>query len=125
MRTLLLACLLLPLSSCYKIDYVNGGQQQGDPTDFWRHRMVFGIVEAGGPLQLQEICPGGVSHIHTEISLPNGAVTQVLNAITGLGWVYRPSTIQIWCKSGEVFLAPAQGNEALVQTNHTGAVEYR
>lgn len=94
---------LLAAAGCYKIDYVNGPKTGSEQT-VWHHRVINGMVELPGPVKLNELCPSGISAIHTELSFPNWAVTYVLGNIVPSGaLIYNPSTIKVWCASGAAY----------------------
>ena len=101
-RWISLSVVLLGLG-CMKINYANG-PQSGVSDDVWRHRVLYGIIEVEGALLVQEVCPQGYNYIHSEVSILNGLSTWALSAITGgLGALYNPSTITVWCKNGQAY----------------------
>lgn len=102
MRALLLSAGLL-LSGCYKIDYVRGVPSSSVPTSSsWHHIGIFGLVELSDPVPLNTICPTGFARVHHEVSIANSAVTYLLGTV-GLNWAYQPSTISVYCNSGQAY----------------------
>ena len=103
MRALLLSAALM-LGGCYKIDYVRSTPSSGVPTSTeWHHIGIIGLVEFSDPVPLQNICPTGFSKVHHEVSFINGLVTYGLNVFGGLGFLYQPSTISVYCNNGQAF----------------------
>lgn len=94
---------LLLGSGCYKIDYVAGPSAPYPQTTEWHHIGIFGLVEFSEPVRLDMICPGGFARVHNEVSFLNGLVTYVLGNIAGLGWVYQPHTVKVYCTTGQAY----------------------
>jgi hypothetical protein len=105
MRALLLSAALM-LSGCYKIDYMRSAPASPVPTSQqWHHIGILALVEFSDPVPLQTICPTGFARVHHEVSIVNGLVTMVLGSLTGgiVSSLYQPSTISVYCNSGQAF----------------------
>ena len=103
MRALLAGLLM---SGCYKIDYLRDVPAAPAPSlTSWHHIGIFGLVEFSDPVPLQNICPTGFSRVHQEVSPMNALVIALLTipTVTALGWTYQPSTISVYCNSGQAF----------------------
>lgn len=90
----------LMLGGCFKIDYTYGPSNPAPSYDNWHHIGIFGLVEFSDPVNLDAVCPNGFGRVHYEVSFINGLIPYALNALGGLGWVYQPSTIRVYCRSG-------------------------
>lgn len=93
------ACFLL--GGCFEAG-VHSGRPPGDvPDGFdrrWHHAFLLGAAESSGPYDLDAICPGGWSEVH---SASDGL--QVFLALFTLG-IYTPQKVTIVCAR-----APEQG----------------
>ena len=102
------------LTGCYKVDYTNGASSGGyADTDVFHHRLLFGLVELGGPVRLDQICPNGFTKIHTETGLVHGLIQYVVGAFVPVG--YSPNSVQVWCEDGTAYNATLD-EDGLVQT---------
>jgi hypothetical protein len=91
--------LAAALTGCYKTNYSTGASTTADPkSDIMHHRLVWGLAELPGPVNVADICPNGVAKIHTERDFVDGILGYFTN------YLYAPSTIKVWCKSGKTAL---------------------
>lgn len=109
---------LLSTLGCYKIDYVTDTPVTGSPTSadeaYWNHRVLWGIVEIEGPLEVQEICGSGeFSKVHTEIDLITGVVNYAASVV--VGGLYSGNMIYVWCEDGTAYSGPLNGQGQLVE----------
>ena len=99
MKRVILPFALL-MSGCYKMSYSTGHVTGGPDKELTHHTFVYGIVEPN-PIELNEICPEGVSKISHKITVGNylvGAGVQFLASLTVLGapvhW-YSPHNVSM------------------------------
>ncbi|MED5373133.1 MAG: hypothetical protein VX899_19095 [Myxococcota bacterium] len=120
----LLAAGALALSTaCYKVDYTTSKSDSvanNADHEVWRHRLVYGIIEMDGPLQVEELCDNGeFAKIHTEtdvITFLAWAGTYIATGVVGLNVVnvYTPSMIYVWCEDGTAYRATVGDNDMIL-----------
>lgn len=110
--------LLLGLA-CYKTDYLAGPQppayaSRPPDKEVWNHRMIYGIIELEGPLQVQEICEDGqFSRIHVETDVISGLISYLVNGTPVGGFLYSPNMIYVWCADGSNYRASVDSGNVL------------
>lgn len=109
---------LLSTLGCYKIDYVTDTPVSGAPTTSdeacWNHRVLWGIIEIEGPLELEEICAGGkFTKVHTEMDIITGLVNFLAASV--VGGLYSGNMIYVWCEDGTAYSGPLNGNGQVVE----------
>lgn len=91
-----LVCLVIPLvlSGCYTVDLYQdtGSLQDQVDAELTVASTAFALLELDPPVPLAPICPGGISRLRVQQTIPNG----IFHYVT-LGF-YSPQTLQIWCK---------------------------
>lgn len=102
---------LLSTLGCYKIDYVTNSPVTGNATtDYWNHRVIWGIIELEGPLQLEDVCPNGqFDKVHTEQDIISGLISYFFT-----GAIYTPNTVSVWCSDGTAYRGGADSSGAVV-----------
>ena len=78
-------------------------------TNKWHAAFLFGLVEASGPYDLEQICPGGWS----EVTVEPDAFTGLAGLITLFS--YSPSRVTIVCAAPGVRGAPPRTGYTLPQ----------
>ncbi|MFT5584555.1 MAG: hypothetical protein ACI9VR_002140 [Cognaticolwellia sp.] len=109
---------LLSTLGCYKIDYVTNtpvsGSIESADEDYWNHRVLWGIIEIEGPLELEEICAGGTfSKVHTEMDIITGLVNVLAASV--VGGLYSGNMIYVWCENGTAYSGPLNGQGQVVE----------
>ncbi len=109
---------LLSTLGCYKIDYVTDTPVTGAPTSadeaYWSHRVLWGIIEIEGPLELEDICTGGkFSKVHTEMDVITGLVNFLAASV--VGGLYSGNMIYVWCEDGTAYSGPLNGEGQVVE----------
>ena len=109
---------LLSTLGCYKIDYVTNTPVSGQPTSadeaYWNHRVLWGIIEIEGPLEVQEICTNGAfTKVHTEMDVITGLVNYL--AATVVGGLYSGNMIYVWCQDGTAYSGPLNTDGQVVE----------
>jgi hypothetical protein len=85
------------MSGCYKHVYqVPGAIPAGFPAySRWHHHLVFGLINLSGDVDLPSVCPQGIARITDEHTFLNWLVSALLG-----GWLYTPTSVEIWCAAG-------------------------
>jgi hypothetical protein len=100
-RLLALCAAAATLAGCYTIRYERrAAPEAGAPREQWHHGLVGGLIDASGPLVLDQICPDGWARVENEVT-PFNWVGQFLTGFGGL-WVlnanlWAPSTVRVTC----------------------------
>lgn len=100
-RRLALPLLALTLAGCFTIRYERrAAPEAGAPRERWHHGLVGGLIDASGPVELDQACPDGFARVENEVTFFNW-VGQVLTGAGGL-WlananVWAPSTVRVTC----------------------------
>ena len=95
-RALLYFAMALALSGCHKTMIVmDSATDNTSPKNGpWHHSLVFGLVELSDPIQLDSVCPTGVSHIKQHRSVLNALAAAITFEI------YSGQTVSVYCRSG-------------------------
>lgn len=90
------AALGLLLVGCFKHQYVapNSSAQPSPSYSSWHHHFVWGLINASGQVNLEQVCPQGIARIENEMSFVNGLVTVFTGAL------YQPTTVEVYCNNG-------------------------
>lgn len=118
----LLAAGVLALSTaCYKVDYTTSTSVSREADhELWRHRIIYGIIELDGPVEVKDLCENGeFSKIHTEIDIVTGIAGWLVNSALstvgiGLAAPYTPSMIYVWCEDGTAYRATVGDNDMIL-----------
>ncbi|PKN59460.1 MAG: hypothetical protein CVU56_00065 [Deltaproteobacteria bacterium HGW-Deltaproteobacteria-14] len=100
MRHLLLALLTtFALGACFQHTvYMNEDRpsEPGARLHALNHQVLWGIIDASGPLDLDAVCPEGAAAVHTEV----GPLGVLLGLVTA--GIYVPTRTDVFCvDSGE------------------------
>jgi len=60
----------------------------------WNHYFLWGLVDGSGPVNVDAICPEGVSVVHNETNVVNWLLTFLTAGI------YAPTTVEVTCVQG-------------------------
>jgi hypothetical protein len=97
-----LAAAAVSLSGCYTIRYERRGTvaEAGAPRERWHHAFLGGAVPGSRPVKLEEICPGGVAKVESQVTFLN-ALGQIVTTF-GVLWplhapLWEPSTVRVVC----------------------------
>lgn len=87
---------LASLAGCYSIRYHTRAAKAPAPaSERWHHTNLFGLVDSSGPVQVSEICPGGVAVVENELSVGNRFAN-----LFSLWWIWQPTTVRVTCSTG-------------------------
>lgn len=95
MRHLLIALLTtFALTACFQhTAYMNEDQpsELGPRLRVLNHQILWGIIDASGPLDLDAVCPEGAAAVHTEV----GPLGIILGLVTA--GIYVPTRTDVFC----------------------------
>jgi hypothetical protein len=124
----LLALAVLPLAGCYTIRYErHAAPEAGAPRETWHNGLVSGVFDLSGPVQLREMCPGGVASVEHQVTFANGLL-QTLTSIPGTFTVlnvWTPATVRVRCAAGGTAAAGRAVKVVLVPLAALAGVEGR
>jgi hypothetical protein len=61
---------------CFSIRFRNSkaAPEAGEPREKWHHGVLNGLIEASGPVKVDEICAHGMAEVSNQVTVPNGLV---------------------------------------------------
>jgi hypothetical protein len=90
-------------TGCYTTSVRSGAAPGRTPVgyeDRWHHGFLWGLAEASGPYDINQICPQGWSEVRTELTFLTGLV----GALT---WgIYYPQSVTFVCGAGPAPMGP-------------------
>lgn len=97
-----LAAAAVAFPGCYTIRYERRGTaaEAGAPRERWHHAFVGGALPGSRAVPLEEICPGGVARVESQVTFLN-AIGQIVTTF-GVLWplhapIWEPSTVRVVC----------------------------
>ena len=88
-----LSCALC-VSGCFR-NTVHSGLPPGKPSprvdERWRHSLFWGLVDVSGSYDLVQACPKGWAEVHSEVAIPNGALSLITAGL------YYSETVSVIC----------------------------
>jgi hypothetical protein len=108
-----LLALSLLSSACYTTSVRSGAAPGRTPVgydDHWHHGFLWGIAEASGPYDIDQICPEGWAEVKTETTFLTGLVE-----VLALG-IYSPQSVTLVCAAGPAPIAPATSTPVVAPT---------
>ena len=88
---IVLLCMLVMTSGCYRIAYTTDAPPSTFVKEYWHHNGIVGLAEFSEPVHLGEICPNGVSKVENWMSFKD----IVIQGVTKL--LYNPTTVKTTC----------------------------
>jgi Bor protein len=103
-----LALGLAALPACYTVRHHRSAvvPEPAPALETWRHAFLFGLVDASGPVRLEEACPQGVARVESRVGLPQ-ALAQALTVA-----LWTPSSVKVWCASTGRLRIPGEQERA-------------
>jgi hypothetical protein len=123
------ALAALVLSGCYTIRYERRSAlaEQGTPREQWHHAFLGGTFIGSAPVDLQSMCPAGVSAVESRVGAGDffwQVVTAVPFGLVPL-WapVWEPTTVSVTCARPAAARGPSRSLKvALLPLNPLGGV---
>lgn len=87
----------IALAGCFQHTQFMNEDQPSEPVarlHAVNHHVLWGIIDASGPLDLDVVCPDGVAAIHTEV----GPLGVLVGLVTG--GIYVPTRTDVFCVAG-------------------------
>lgn len=102
MRMALAASLLLlgTLSGCTTIYFDKGKDVRSTVvSERWHHNFAFALYEGSDPVNLKQECGDKTwVSVKTEVGFLNGLAAVPVNALTLIGGIWYPKTVEVACK---------------------------
>jgi hypothetical protein len=89
------------LAGCYTIRFERRATPEaGAPREQWHHGLVGGLIDASGPVRLDQACPEGVARVESRTSFINWFIQAVTTGgvlIPLHAPLWSPSTVSVTC----------------------------
>jgi len=101
-------CMMLLLSGCTTITFVNGKKMPSEQTTSrWHHNFAHGLYEGSKPVVLKETCTDREwQRVTTQVSIENSLAGGAINKLVPYVELWSPKTVEITC---EKVAAPEDG----------------